>query len=75
MLRKEERETVLLLDEMTSTWIAETSMRRMMTKFDNAGWECIKEIKDKKGNVETKRYKAPENYITVRSIRKKNKEA
>lgn len=70
MLTKDERECVLLLEETTGMWLAEVSMKRMMTKFDNAGWVCLKTIKDKKGNIETKVYQAPENYITVRKVKK-----
>lgn len=70
MLKKEERECVLLLDEISCKWVAETSIKRMMTKFDNAGWECLKVVKDKKGNIEAKIYQAPENYITVRKLKK-----
>lgn len=61
-----ERETVMQVDDETMEWVVWTCQQRMMTKFNNAGWEQNNVYKE--GNrVLSCEYRLPFNAITIRS--------
>lgn len=61
-----ERETVMQVDDETMEWVVWTCQQRMMTKFNNAGWEQYNAYKE--GNrILSCEYRLPFNAVTIRS--------
>lgn len=65
MLSNFEKETILRIDEESKIWTAYTSSKYYMRRFENAKWKCIKEYKDKYGNIVAKEYTAPRKQISI----------
>lgn len=59
------------VDDETMEWVAWTCQQRMMTKFNNAGWEQHNVYKE--GNrVLSCEYRLPFNAVTIRSVKAVN---
>lgn len=66
-----EKETILRIDENSKRWLAYTASGYYMRRFEKAHWECIKEYKDKLGNIIAKEYSAPRKQVAILKERPK----
>ena len=66
VLTKEERETVIVINEAENEVIIDTSIATHIRKFDKLGYKCISEQKYPDGTTESKQYKVPKFAISFR---------
>lgn len=69
-LSKEEKETMLWIDEIKGYWIAETSIQKDITKFRKQGWEEIFVWTDD-NKCYRARFKAPRFAVSIRKPQKR----
>lgn len=69
-LTKAEREVILNIDDELKEWSAYVSSPSWMKKFEEAGWECVKEDHYANGDIVAKVYKAPAKQVIIAKKRK-----
>lgn len=70
-LSNEERETVLVFDNIDKVWTMDSSVPKHFRKALKQGWTPIKEFVYDDGTVCGMMLTAPERAITIRSVEKK----
>ena len=67
----EERETVLVYDNITRRWYADTTLPKHVNKFKKQGWEQTSEYVYDDGSVAGGCFEGSEKAITIRNPNKK----
>ena len=70
-LSNEERETILVYDNLTKTWTMDTTISKHANKAKKQGWTQEEEFVYEDGTILGGRFTAPARAITIRSIEKK----
>ena len=70
-LSTEERETVVVYDNIDKKWHVDTTLAKHMNKFKKQGWTQIVEYVYEDGSVVGGAFVAPEKGITIRNPNKK----
>lgn len=70
-LTREEREVHLWFDPVDKVWLAEVQIPAYMSKFEKQGWELVETRYYNDGTVMSKEYKAGQEFITIRDVKKK----
>jgi len=71
-LTREEKETLYLIDDLTGTCIAESSISKDINKLTKCNWDIIKTQHYSDGNVQSVMFSAPRKYLSVRTVPNKN---
>lgn len=66
-LTREERETIILYNEVDDEFIIDSSVQKHIRKFDKLGYECTDTRNYDDGTVEAKSYRVPVWAISFRS--------
>lgn len=70
-LTREERETLILYNEVDDEFIIDSSVQKHIRKFDKLGYECTDTRNYDDGTVCSKSYKVPVRSISFRSPEKR----
>lgn len=70
-LTREERETLILYNEVDDEFIIDSSVQKHIRKFDKLGYECTDTQLYDDGTVCSKSYKVPVRSISFRSPEKR----
>lgn len=67
----EEKETIIRTDDSLACWLAYTASSKMMKKFEESNWECVRTDYHQDGSVAAKTYTAPFGRIGIYKKRAK----
>lgn len=71
-LTREEKETLYMIDDLTGTCIAESSISKDINKLTKCNWDIIKTQYYSDGTVQSVMFSAPRKYLSIRTVPNEN---